>query len=137
MGGSCSFCGFGLYNPVVANLSVTQLGLYDDARFPGRAILMYRDHVEDLAQLAPEALLLFWQDAIRVAEVIKRVTGSPRINYAVLGNAEPHLHIHLIPRYPDHESAPNGSPWNDPRPLQAMDSTELDALRTALEAALA
>jgi len=132
----CTFCGFGLYHPVAAKLSVTHLGLYSDARFPGRAILMFHTHIEDMAKLGAQDMLLFWQDATKVGEAIKRVTGSPRINYAVLGNAEPHLHIHLVPRFPDKEDAPTRSPWSDSRPPVELDDRRLRDLTQRLEAIL-
>jgi len=37
----CATCGFELHHPI-ATLSVSALGLYDDARFPGRCILALR-----------------------------------------------------------------------------------------------
>jgi len=133
----CEFCGFGLYNPVAATLSVTRLGLYSDARFPGRSILMFYDHVEDMAKLSESDLLSFWKDAITVGEAIKRVTGSPRVNFAVLGNAAPHLHVHIIPRYPEAEdSTATRSPWEDLRPREEMSAKDLNSLREQLEAIL-
>lgn len=133
----CSFCGFGLYNPVRAKLQITQLGLYNDARFPGRAILMFNEHKTDLEDLEPKEMGLFWKDATRVARALKRIAEAERINYAVLGNAEPHLHIHLIPRRPHEEEFPTRSPWDDPRPFEELDPMRLNSLVRGLESLLA
>jgi diadenosine tetraphosphate (Ap4A) HIT family hydrolase len=60
------------------------------------------------------------------------VTGAPRINYAVLSNAEPHLHAHLIPRQPASEALPSRPPWNDPRDLGPLGQEQLESLSDAL-----
>lgn len=136
MGRECSFCGFGLFNPVQVELQVSRLGLYSDARFPGRAILMFKDHRVDLEDLDREEMCSFWQDATRVGGALKRVSGATRVNYAVLGNAEPHLHIHLIPRRPLDEELPTRSPWNDPRPFEELDPDRLRTIIKELESIL-
>lgn len=123
----CARCGFELWLPA-AELPSTVLGLYDDARFPGRCLLVLREHHEDLATLAPDLAALFLQDAQVVGRVLKRVTGTDRINYAILGNAEPHLHFHLIPRYPD-DPVPHRAPWSHPEPRRALAPAELERLR--------
>ena len=51
----CHSCGFELYHPV-AESATTRLGLYDDARFPGRCILMLQAHYTSLEQVPPEAI---------------------------------------------------------------------------------
>lgn len=99
-GWRCTTCGFVLFVPVPASLSVSQLGLYNDARFPGRSIVVLNRHVAALEDLADSERNAFWADATTVGRAVKRVTGCARVNYAVLGNAEPHLHVHVIPRRP-------------------------------------
>jgi diadenosine tetraphosphate (Ap4A) HIT family hydrolase len=111
---SCDVCGFQLWTPIAA-LGVSQLSLYDDSRFPGRCILMLNDHHEELDELEEELLLKFMKDIQLASKAIKLVTGSGRVNVAVLGNAVAHVHAHLIPRFPDQEPNPSQSPWNDTR----------------------
>ncbi len=38
-------------------------------------------------------------DILRVGDALLKVTDSYRINYETLGNTEPALHTHIIPRY--------------------------------------
>jgi diadenosine tetraphosphate (Ap4A) HIT family hydrolase len=133
----CSKCGFRLYLPIEApDLKVSQLGLYNDGRFPGRCILALNTHSEHLEELDPRVRAQFWDDAARVGWVIRRLTGATRINYAVLGNGTPHLHIHLIPRQPAYEELPTRSPWNDPRNAFELDPGQLRALVSRIEAGL-
>lgn len=115
----CPKCQFEVWLPIVA-MRTSTLGLYDDARFPGRCILVYNKHVEDIDELAPEDSCQFLEDARTAAAAIKRVTDSPRINLAILGNTVPHLHWHLIPRQPMHEPRPTRPPWEHPNRVASL-----------------
>lgn len=67
-----------------------------------------------------------------VQEAMKAVlqaTTAARVNVAVLGNREAHLHAHLTPRYPDNEQFPDCSPWNDPRENMKLPSHQLEKLK--------
>ena len=63
----------------------------------------------------------FMEDVRISIEAIKAVTGSERVNFAILGNRESHVHAHLIPRYPLVEEFPDCSPWNDTRVKGLLD----------------
>lgn len=132
----CDVCGFKLWLPI-SQLRRSALGLYGDARFPGRCILVLMYHEEKLEDLDPETAADFLEDARDAARAIARVTDSPRVNYAVLGNTEPHLHWHLIPRFPNREPLPARPPWEHPErasPLRIGTVSELTA-RIAAELA--
>jgi len=43
----------------------------------------------------------FLRDMARLGDAILQITGAERINYEILGNSEPELHAHVIPRYAD------------------------------------
>lgn len=134
---ACPSCGFELWVPVDAPaLSSTVVGLYDDGRFPGRCLVVHREHHEHLDALPDAALAAFWADVARVGGAVRRLTGAAKVNYAVLGNATRHLHAHVIPRQPAAEDLPTRPPWNDPRPLTGLLNDELAALRAALTRAL-
>jgi hypothetical protein len=64
----------------------------------------------------------------------KLATGSPKLNYEIHGNTIPHLHLHLLPRYPGDPY--EGSPI-DPRSGREFERTEaeLAVLRAAIEQA--
>lgn len=127
----CHECGFDVWIPIWENDELA-LGLYDDGRFPGRAILAWRVHREHLEELGQEELSRLWGAATRAAYAIRRATGAPRVNYAVLGNVHAHVHIHLIPRFPDSESAPHRPPWEDPRPPSLLAEERAATLVSAI-----
>ncbi len=130
---SCAACDFRLWIPVHApGLTTARVGLYDDGRFPGRCIVVLEEHHEHLDALPPEALAALWSDVARVGGAVRAVTGAVRVNYAVLGNAARHLHVHVIPRQPSAEELPTRPPWNDPRPLMGLRPGAVEELRSAL-----
>ena len=116
----CLQCGFTLWHPI-ARFSCSTLGLYDDDRFPGRCLLALDRHFDDFAVLSPDETLAFAQDAQRAARAIRAATGAERINYAILGNVERHLHFHLIPRIGRTDAIPDKSPWLHPRDAEPLD----------------
>lgn len=119
----CPECGFALFNPI-GPLSSSYLGLYDDARFPGRAILTANSHADHLDEMSESDYLGFMLDVQRAVRILKQATGVNRVNVSILGNAESHVHAHLIPRYSETERYPGKSPWNDPRPHMVLPNTE-------------
>ncbi len=121
-------CGFLLYEPI-AQSDTSKLGLYNDARFPGRCILELQPdiasanrahHIEDLSELPMDTALSFVCDIQIASEAIKTATEADRVNIAILCNREHHLHAHLIPRFSAREKYPDCSPWNDPRPKSKL-----------------
>lgn len=110
----CETCGFELYTVIGATLVVSTLALYDDHRFPGRCILSLNPHYSDF-QDVPEAIAqAFLADMRMAAHAIKKATQADRINYAILMNAEAHVHAHLIPRTYANDPVPRQAPWAHP-----------------------
>ncbi len=54
----------------------------------------------------------FLKDMATLGDAVLAVTGGVRINYAMFGNTEPALHVHVIPRYADEvPELRNAHPW--------------------------
>lgn len=127
----CNVCGFGLFLPI-KSLSVSNLGLYDDARFPGRCILTLNQHYDNMLDVPAEAMASFLEDARISIKAIMDSTDCERVNFAILGNRESHVHAHLIPRYPAEEEFPDCSPWNDPREKDGLSKDDRDAIMSKI-----
>lgn len=131
----CPTCSFGLFNPV-AKLGVSDWGIYDDSRFPGRSIVKLRDHQEDFGELNPTEAAAFMSDVQTAMRIVKNTTHADRVNVAILGNAVPHVHAHLIPRFSAEEPHPNQSPWNDTRRKEVLLPEVLKELASSFASAL-
>jgi diadenosine tetraphosphate (Ap4A) HIT family hydrolase len=78
----------------------------------GYALLLPDPVVPSLNALGAHERTLFLQDLARLGDAVLKVTGAERINYAILGNLEPALHAHVIPRYADEpETLRTAHPW--------------------------
>ncbi len=117
-------------------LEVSSLGLYDDARFPGRSLLALKEHHEDFAALAPELAARFIAEVQLVGRAMQRAFSPVRVNYALLGNAEAHVHFHLIPRYLS-DPVPRQAPWKHPEASSELPETRRLAVMQALRDAIA
>ena len=65
----------------------------------GYCLLLPDPVVPHLNALGGDAREQFLRDMARLGDVILSVTGAERINYEILGNVEPALHAHVIPRH--------------------------------------
>ncbi|MFL6695103.1 MAG: HIT family protein [Ramlibacter sp.] len=101
----------------------------DSARFPAFYRVVWDDHVPEFSQLSP-ADRQHCMDAVVLVEEALRLHLQPhKVNLAALGNAVPHLHWHVIARYP----------WDShfPAPVWAAQQRDVAADRIqALAAAL-
>lgn len=89
----------------IAPLRVSTLYLFREQTHRGRCVVAYRDHVNELFELPEAELSLFTQDVAQAAKAIKAATGAAKINYGAYSDKLPHLHMHLVPKYP------NGPSW--------------------------
>jgi diadenosine tetraphosphate (Ap4A) HIT family hydrolase len=77
-----------------------------DVQFlPGYCLLLADPVVASLNDLGADERVRFLSEMTLIGDALLEVTGASRINYEILGNAEPELHAHIFPRFrdePDH-----------------------------------
>jgi diadenosine tetraphosphate (Ap4A) HIT family hydrolase len=77
-----------------------------DVGQPGYTIVIWRgSHVSDPTELSEDEARGYFDDVVRVARAVETRYRPIKLNLEMLGNSLPHLHTHVIPRYPD-----DGSP---------------------------
>jgi diadenosine tetraphosphate (Ap4A) HIT family hydrolase len=72
----------------------------------GYVIVTCREHVVEPFEL-PDEGAAYWRDVMRVGRAVHAHFAPKKLNYETWGNAEPHLHTHLVPRY-DVDPHPGG-----------------------------
>lgn len=75
--------------------------LSDRQLLHGYCLLLPDPVVSDLNCLPVKERSTYLQDMAVIGDALLEVTGAARINYEILGNSEPVLHTHIIPRYAD------------------------------------
>ena len=87
--------------------------LFGERQFLRGYILLLPDPVvPTLNTLGAQERTIYLLDVARLGDALLKLTGAARINYAILGNQEPALHAHIIPRYADEpEKQRTSHPW--------------------------
>lgn len=89
-------------NPTVLCRMPSGWAVLGDAQFLGGYSLLLPDPVvPDLNALDADARRQFLFDLTLIGDALLEVTEAFRINYEILGNADPALHAHIFPRYAD------------------------------------
>lgn len=119
----------------VATLGVSTLYLFKEQTHPGRCVVAYNRHVNELYELSDSEVALFMQDVARAARAMKAAFDPAKINYGAYSDKLPHLHFHLVPKYVD------GPAWGTtftmmPDPKKLLSDGEYAALITRLRAVL-
>jgi diadenosine tetraphosphate (Ap4A) HIT family hydrolase len=123
---------------VVARLGSGWAVLGDPQILPGYCLLLPDPVVADLNVLGGSARRQFLDDMARLGDAVLDVTGAERLNYEMLGNVEPALHAHVIPRYPWEPAAQRRQPvWlHDWRTAAAFDPVLHGALQKRIRVIL-
>jgi len=102
---TCGFCKL-LETPTneasfVFQFKNTLLFLNWDQTYKGRSLLIFKNHIPDFFRLAPSEILSTLSEIRRSEEALRNAFSAKLMNYLFMGNRAGHVHIHLVPRYPD------------------------------------
>lgn len=87
-------------NPfVICKMKSGWLVIGDVQPLPGYCVFLADPLVESINALDAAARTQYSLDVIRAGDAVLASTDAYRINYETLGNAEPALHTHILPRY--------------------------------------
>jgi len=86
----------------IARLSISTLYLYGDQRFRGYSVLAFdARHAVSLAELSSSEYTRYMDDLRSSVQAITGALEPDHMNVEQMGNALPHLHWHIVPRYKD------------------------------------
>jgi diadenosine tetraphosphate (Ap4A) HIT family hydrolase len=94
---------------LIADLGLSRAYLHEDQFFAGWTVVVFQRHATELFHLAPTERFQLIEEVTLVARVLAKEFQATKINYELLGNQQPHIHWHVIPRLP-----------NDPAPLEPV-----------------
>lgn len=131
-GKDCPFCApreeRNEFSVLVKKLSVSTLYLDREQTYRGRCALIYsKRHMTGLEFLSDAEYGEFMGDLRLSMKAIAAAVEPDQMNYASLGNAIPHLHYHIIPRY---KTDPRWrvNPFADTPPVRFGSEGEYDEL---------
>jgi diadenosine tetraphosphate (Ap4A) HIT family hydrolase len=104
MKSACGICSLidrikaGSFRDFVAELESCYVILGDQQFYRGYCVLFAKLHATELYLMPADAARLLSDEMRLVAEAIATVVQPWKMNYECLGNSEPHVHWHLLPR---------------------------------------
>jgi ATP adenylyltransferase len=88
------------YRLQIAPLAISTLYLFRDQRFRGYCLLVFDAwHATSLTDLSNHEYSTFMTDLQRALQAIQHALQPDHLNCESLGNSNPHLHWHIVPRY--------------------------------------
>jgi diadenosine tetraphosphate (Ap4A) HIT family hydrolase len=103
----------------------------------GYSVVIFRGrHVGEPQAMTSDEHAAFWSEVSAVANAITAVYAPIHLNFQILGNQDPHVHVHVVPRF-DPDPAPSlplpVAAWEKGRVLSTQDlAVEVDRLKNAL-----
>jgi|SRR3990167_2051242 len=97
----------------------------DNQFYKGYTLFICKKHNTELNQLTHSFALNFLKDMMLVSDAVWDAFKPSKLNYELLGNSEPHLHWHIIPRYK-----------NDPNrtsPIWGQEGNKLDKFKPSAD----
>jgi len=104
-------------------------------RARGYCVVIAARHAVEPFELPPAEARAFFDDVLATGRALLTACAPVKINYELLGNAVPHLHCHVVPRYPD-DGAPGAPLPLFSEPAVRLRDDEFQALATRLRDAL-
>jgi diadenosine tetraphosphate (Ap4A) HIT family hydrolase len=89
----------GTFRDFIAELKSCYVILGDQQFYRGYCVLFAKLHATELYLMPADDARLLADEMRLVAEAIATVVKPWKMNYECLGNGEPHVHWHLLPRY--------------------------------------
>jgi diadenosine tetraphosphate (Ap4A) HIT family hydrolase len=127
----------GDYPLMIARMASGWAVLGDPQVRPGYALLYPDPVTPHLNALTPPQRAAFLADMTRLGDAVLMVTGAVRVNYEILGNLEPALHAHVVPRHDEEPEALRTKPiWFYNWAAAPAAAPDLDASQRALRDAL-
>lgn len=111
-----------LFGYTIAQLDMSVLRLSVNQFSPGYCVLICKKHVAEPYHLSTTDRSLFFEDMTRAANALEKVFQPTKMNFQILGNALPHLHCHITPRY-----------YGDPAPGMPLNLAEYERRLTQEE----
>jgi len=94
----------------VGRLSLSELLLLNDARYPWFVLVPARAGITEVFELDEADQQQLWRESARLATYLKVACGADKVNIGALGNLVPQLHVHHIGRFIDDPAWP-GPVW--------------------------
>ncbi len=119
----------------VGDMKAGVLYLMKDQAHKGRAVVALKSHKKELCECSDAERNDYMEDIARASGAIKKLWGCTKINLASFGDANPHLHFHIVPKYEGGFECGGSCSITNPEPVLLSDA-EYAEMIAALKAEL-
>lgn len=95
---------------LIQEFKYTYWVLGDHQYFPGYSQIIYKDHIRDMHDLPKELEGHIFKEVMEASRATKVAINPWKMNQSCYGNAVPHIHWHLFPRF-ESEANCKAVPW--------------------------
>jgi len=92
----------------IMKLPYSTVYFFKDQKNPGRCVVTYKEHYEELYEIPEEDCLHYMKEVRGVSKAISELYRPDKLNYAIYGDGVPHVHFHIVTKYK------NGVSWGGP-----------------------
>jgi diadenosine tetraphosphate (Ap4A) HIT family hydrolase len=89
----------GTFPDLVAELPTSYMILGDAQFYRGYCLMLAKRHVTEMFRMESGEARALFEEMRAASGAIAAIVNPWKLNYECLGNAEPHVHWHLIPRF--------------------------------------
>ena len=132
-------CRSGSFPQAICRVSSGWVVLGDVQFLEGYSLIYPDPVVADFNKLSADQRKTLFYEASVVGDALLQITGAVRINYEILGNLAPALHVHIFPRFDDEPDELRTAPvwsydWEAARAFDAdIDRPMMDGIRDYLD----
>lgn len=83
----------------ICDLQVSTLFLFKEQSHPGRCVLAFKDHANELFEIPEADYAAFMADARQVGKALKGLFHPTKINFGAYSDTLHHAHWHIVPKY--------------------------------------
>jgi diadenosine tetraphosphate (Ap4A) HIT family hydrolase len=83
----------------LGTLSLCEVLLYDDARFPWLILVPRKENLVEIIDLSDAERTMLMDDITDASRTLKALTNCHKLNVGALGNQVRQLHVHVIARF--------------------------------------
>ena len=109
----CPYCR-NTTDQVIWSDGVTRVMYIDDAPFVGWCRVIWHAHAMELTDLDEVERSRLMPTVFAVETGLRKLLSPAKINLASMGTAMPHVHWHIVPRFPDDTHFPDPV-WSTPK----------------------
>ena len=83
----------------ICDLKASTVFLFKEQSHPGRCVVAFKDHVNELFEIDDKDYQLFLEDVKKVGKTLKQLFEPTKVNFGAYSDTLHHVHFHLVPKY--------------------------------------